>query len=44
LTLLSLLALVAGAGVLYSLLLYAIVFEADERARINQLVRQVLPV
>ncbi len=39
LTLLSLLALAAGAGILYGLLLYAIVFERDERARINEIIR-----
>ncbi len=38
-TLLSLLTLAAGAGILYGLLLYAIVFEPDERARINEIIR-----
>ena len=39
LTLLSLLALAAGSGIAYGLLLYAIVFEADERLRINEIIR-----
>lgn len=42
LTLLSLAAVVLGAGALYALLLYGIVFEADERMRVNQLVKRAI--
>ena len=39
--LLSLVALAAGSGIAYGLLLYGIVFETDERARINEIIRGV---
>ena len=39
LTVLSLAALVGGLGIAYALLLYAVVFEPDERARINEIIR-----